>query len=229
MTVDQDCGAVAGPDRGKLGRDCLVIGAVRGIKALFKLRAGDRASPQIAVGLGPGRNDAEAAARARADCAHLRVGDHRGIDFMLAAIAVDRGAWRSGDDRAAALLDRSPNEAVHQRVLEPLERRSAPARQIGKPWWDNHGRCGAPRSGSGACRESVGRAAPGVSGPGRSGLGGWGRSNLSHNRTRLSRLQRIGRLNRFWQKRIERSIVTPCQEFFSPRTTARCASISSAR
>ena len=75
--------------------------------------------------LGPRRDDSEAAACARAVTRPRRAPSMTdGIDLVLAAVAIDRGARRPGDHRTAAALERAPHQPVDQRVLE---RASAPA------------------------------------------------------------------------------------------------------
>jgi hypothetical protein len=100
-----------------------MVRAVGSIQPLFKILPADGATPQIAVLLGPPRNDSKAAARPGCHRPGAAPLDDARIHFLLGAIAIHGRARRSCDDSTNAMLHRSPNKAVHQRVLERLERR----------------------------------------------------------------------------------------------------------
>ena len=76
--------------------------------------------------LGSPRGDnAEPASCPRADAAAPGSVDHRRVNLVLSAIAVDRRARRPGDDRAASALERAPDQPVDERVLQCRQRRLA--------------------------------------------------------------------------------------------------------
>ena len=127
MAVEQQRAAEPVEEQRKLLLDRRVIGPVRLVEPLVELLGRDRPPPQIAVLLGPRRDDAEAAAGPRADSAAPRAVDHRGIDLVLGAVAVDRGARRPGDHRAAAALQRPPHEPVDERILKRRQASGFPA------------------------------------------------------------------------------------------------------
>src|SRR5205814_6192884 len=89
------------------------------------LLGADRPPPQIAMLRGAGRDDPEAAAGPGADPAAPSAVDHRRVDLVLAAIAIDRGARSAGDDRSAAALQRAPYQAVDERIFKRGQRRLA--------------------------------------------------------------------------------------------------------
>lgn len=74
MTIQQQGAAVALPDCMKLACDGRMIGTVRGLEPFLELGAADCPAPQIAVLLGPGGYDSEAAAGARPNFPARRVG-----------------------------------------------------------------------------------------------------------------------------------------------------------
>ena len=71
--------------------DRLVIGAVRQLEALLELLAVDRPAPKMAVLLRSSGNDAEPAAGAGRQRTQAGAVDHRRVDLVLGAVAIDRG------------------------------------------------------------------------------------------------------------------------------------------
>ena len=93
----------------------------------------DRPPPQIAVLLRPRRDDAEPAARPRADPAAAGAVDHRRVDLVLGAVAIDRGARRAGDDRAAARAAARATPAGRPAGPRARQRRLARRRHVDQP------------------------------------------------------------------------------------------------
>ena len=102
-----------------------MVGAVDFIDAPLELGAADPATPQCAVPMGPGRNEAKAVTRSRADWCGRNSLDHRGIHLLLSAITIDNGARNILDNGSESGADRSPAQAIYQRVFEGLQRLSA--------------------------------------------------------------------------------------------------------
>ena len=97
MAIEQQGAAEAVEQQAELVLDRVVIGPVRLVEPLLELVRRNRAAPQIAVLLGARGNDSEPAARPSGHPPAPRTLDHRRVDFILGAIAVDRRAWRPGD------------------------------------------------------------------------------------------------------------------------------------
>ena len=133
MAVEQERTAEPVEKQRELCFDRFMVGAMSLVEPLVQLFGSNGAAPEIAVLRGPARNDAEAASCTRADAVSPRALDHRRIDLILAAIAVDRGAWRSCNDRAAAALESTPHETVDKWVFERRQRRLAGCRKPDQP------------------------------------------------------------------------------------------------
>src|SRR5205823_12994196 len=114
MAVEQERAAEPVKEQGELRLDRVMIRPVRLAEPLVELLGADRPPPQIAMLRGAGRDDPEAAAGPDADPAAPSAVDHRRVDLVLAAIAIDRGARSTGDDRSAAALQRAPYQAVDE-------------------------------------------------------------------------------------------------------------------
>ena len=125
MAVEQECAAEAVEQKRELLLDRLMIGPVRLRDPLFQLSLRNGSAPQVSVLLGPRRDNAKAAASAGGHIGAPGSVDHRRVDLVLAAIAIDRGARSTGDDRSAAALQRSPDQAVDERVFKRGQRRLA--------------------------------------------------------------------------------------------------------
>ena len=116
------------------------IGPVRRLEPFLELGAADRPAPEIAVrwvraGTIP------RPPRARGPIPRTRrIGDDRGVDLVLAAVAVDRSARRAGDDRAAAELDRAPHQPIDQRIFERAGATACPSARDRPASRDSRGR-----------------------------------------------------------------------------------------
>ena len=126
MAIEQEGAAEAVHQQSELSLNRFVIGAVRLAEAIVELLGRDRASPQIAMLLGSGRNDSEAAAGAGADSPTPGAVNHRGIDFIFRAVAIDGSARRPRDYRAAAALKCAPYQPVDQRIFKNRKGRLSP-------------------------------------------------------------------------------------------------------
>ena len=127
MAIEQERAAEAIHQKPKLLLDRAMEWAVGLVQPLLQLLRTDRPAPEEAMLLGSCWDDPEAAARPRGHSRAPRTVDHRRIDLVLPAVAIDCGAWSTSDDGADAALDRPPGEAVDQRVLQTGER-GLPAR-----------------------------------------------------------------------------------------------------
>ena len=123
MTIEQKRAAEPVEQQRELRLDCLVIGAVGLVEPLVELLGRDRPAPQKPMLRGARGNDPKSAARARADSGAPGTFDHRRIDLILAAVAVDRCARGSRDHRAAAALEGAPHQAVDERIFKRGQRR----------------------------------------------------------------------------------------------------------
>ncbi len=123
MAVEQKSAAEAVDKKRELRLDRFVIWPVRLAQTVIELLRADPPPPQIAMLLGSCRNDSETATRACAHPAAASTIDDRRVDFVLGSVAVDRRARRSSDHRAAAALQRSPDQTVDERILKGCQRR----------------------------------------------------------------------------------------------------------
>ena len=89
------------------------------------MSTGDRTPPQITVMRGARRNDPESAAGARAEAIASAALDHRRVDLVLGAVAVDRRSRCPCDHRSDAALERAPDEPVDEGILEARQRSPA--------------------------------------------------------------------------------------------------------
>ena len=85
----------------------------------------ERPSPQLAMRRGSGRDDPEPAPSARAWARPAADLDMKGIDLVLAPVAVHGRTGGLGDHGSNSAAERSPGEPVHERVLQRLQRREA--------------------------------------------------------------------------------------------------------
>ena len=83
--------------------------------------------------LGPGWDDAQAATRPSTYPSAARTIDHRRVNFVFGAVAIDRGSRCPGNHGAAATLERAPYQPVHQRVFENSQRRFAAGGESNQP------------------------------------------------------------------------------------------------
>jgi hypothetical protein len=134
MTVEQERAAEAVEQERNLFVEGSVIRTVRLVEPFAELRGCDRAVPEIAVLLGSGGYDAEAAARAGGDPRPARAFHDRGVDLVFAPVAVDRRPRRPGDHRAGAAPDRAPHQAIDERILERRKHRLAARRHVDQPF-----------------------------------------------------------------------------------------------
>ena len=133
MAIEQDSATEAVEQKAKLILDRVVIGAMRLVEPLLELFWRNGAPPEIAVLLSPRRDNTEAATGASRHSPAPRSFDHRGINLVLGPVAIDCGARRSSDDRPASALQRSPHQAIHQRIFERCQRLLAGACHIDQP------------------------------------------------------------------------------------------------
>ena len=99
----------------------LMVGPIHFIDSSIELGPVDPAPPQRAMPKCPGRDEAEAVARARTDRCGADTFDNRRIDFLLASIAIDNGTRNILDNRAESGRDRTPAEPIYQRILKHLQ------------------------------------------------------------------------------------------------------------
>ena len=123
MAVDEERTSETVHQERNLLLDGAVVWPVCLIEPFAELDRRDRAAPEVAVLLGPRRNDAEPAPGPSSDTDPAHAIDHRWVHVVLGTVAVDRSPRRACDDRAAAAFDRSPNETIHQRILKACQRR----------------------------------------------------------------------------------------------------------
>lgn len=133
MAVEKERAAKAGGKRRKLPIERAMIGPIGVFQPAFEFLGAYRPPPQMAVRCGSRRDDAEAGAGARARPKRAVALDMGRVDFLFAAIAVDRGPRRRCDDGRHSLPERPPDEAVDERVFERLERFQTVPGQLQKP------------------------------------------------------------------------------------------------
>ena len=73
--------------------------------------------------LRPSRHNAKTAPCASTHPPSTYSVDDGGVDFLLAPVAIDRRARGTGDDCAAAALERPPDEAVDEGVFKSCKGR----------------------------------------------------------------------------------------------------------
>ena len=133
MTIEQDGAAEALQQLLELLFDRAVVGSVRLFEPIVELLGGDRTPPQEAVLLRARRHDPQSSPSPRRNPAAAGAIDGRGVDLILSPVAIDRGARRPRDDRAKAMPQRAPDEAVDVRILERREGWTAAGRHLHQP------------------------------------------------------------------------------------------------
>jgi hypothetical protein len=121
MAVEQKRAAESLEECIEFPLDCAMVGSMDLLNPFLQLRLSDRASPEIAVLLRTGGYNSQAAARPSGNSAAARSVDHRWIDLVLGPVAIHRCSRRTCDDRGAATLLRSPDEAIDEWIFECLE------------------------------------------------------------------------------------------------------------
>src|SRR3954469_4726106 len=102
-----------------------MVGPVCLVEPLVELFRRDRAAPEIAMLSRTRGDNAEAAAGAGTDASAARTVNHRRVNLVLAAVAVDCCTRGAGDDRATSALHRAPDQPVDERILERRQGRLA--------------------------------------------------------------------------------------------------------
>jgi hypothetical protein len=88
------------------------------LQSILELLGSDGTPPQEPVGLRARRNDSQPAASPSRHSPATSAFDHCRINFVLGAVAVDRGSRRSCDDRSDPALHCPPYKPIDQRIFE---------------------------------------------------------------------------------------------------------------
>ena len=123
MAIEQQRASEPIEQQGELVLDRRMIGPMGLLEPLLELLGRNRAAPQIAMLLSPGRHDPESAARTDRHSPAARTLDDCGVQFVLRAVAVDCGTRSTSDDGTASAFQRPPYQPVDQRILERGQRR----------------------------------------------------------------------------------------------------------
>ena len=133
VAVKEESAAKSLQETAELLLDRAMIGPMGLIDAMLKLLRVDGRAPEIAMLLGSRRDNPEAATSPGRHWSPTCTVDHRRVYFIFSAVAVDGSARRSRNDRSATSLQRSPDEAIDERVLERNQGRFAGGSHLDEP------------------------------------------------------------------------------------------------